>query len=164
MAMSEIPASDLPSERDVDTKALLIMRTGGTWLAVDAELAERVAEKGDVTALPRAPAHIPGLTLIKARAVPVLDLAVFLELAAAEGDNIETPRLVVVRSRGLRAAVPCARVDIARNVPAADIQPADESPLEALPKYAIGTVPWKDELAIVLDLPAVLEAARVRRG
>lgn len=143
----------------------MVVCVGGAWLAVDAALVERVGDPMPVTALPRSPAHIEGLMLIGARALPVLDLCVFLGLQQIEADDEDRPERVVVLTCGeLRAAVRCSQVNVVRDIPLDRFGPIVVTRGVDLKRYAEHEVEIDGAIALVLDLRSALEAARVRRA
>jgi chemotaxis signal transduction protein len=133
----------------------------GTRVAVDARLVEEVVDVGPLTPLPRSPRHVDGLAQVRGRPVPVLDLARFFALRGEIDAIDETPRLVVVRASAMEVAL------VARSVLVDDVAPdairrSGIAYGERLRPHVRAETPTRRGYAVLLDLPGVLAAARVR--
>jgi purine-binding chemotaxis protein CheW len=144
----------------MDTETLLCAEVAGTAFAVDARHVERVAEIGPLTPLPRAPAHLPGLLLCGSRAVPLLDLALFLGLGQEAGAD-EGERLVVLQLGELEAAVRCRRVRLLREIEPASLTEPQATQGDRLLHFARAELHDGERIVTVLDVGRLLEEARV---
>ena len=157
---------DIPSA-PVNAVALVSLLVHGAWIAIDAKYVSRVAEAARMTPLPRAPSHIPGLVLIGARAVPVMDLGDFLGLNRRRreepADNDAPPRLVVCAAGAFKVAIPCAAVRVEHEIAVSLLTPPQVSRGDVLGRYAVNELDTGTDVVTVVDLPTVLEAARVKR-
>lgn len=152
-----------PSET-VARRAVVVFRTAAGDLALDAALVEEVTVLGEATPLPFLPGHVPGLVFLRGRAVPLLDLAAFLDLAGpeegSEGEEL-AERLVVVAADGMTVGLVSRRVRGVFELPAADFAAPDALGAEVR-KYCQAQVSYDGRLVAVLDLPVLLRAARPR--
>jgi chemotaxis signal transduction protein len=90
-----------------EPSALLLMRLGQRWFAMDARSIEEVALRGQVTRVPMAPNHILGVTSLRGRLVTVVSLE---QMLGGSGmlpveHSATLPRLVVVREGDYEMAV-----------------------------------------------------------
>ena len=137
---------------------------GAASFAVDVRDTLQVAEPGPVTPLPRAPAHILGLTLVGSRAVAVLDLARFLELPESDEPPLDAaPRIVLCKSGALEAAIPCQRVEILAELPDKEVMPPRLAEGDRFRRFCRAEIQRDDRVVSVIDIVALLEAARVQR-
>ncbi len=107
-------------------------------------------------ALPRVPAHVLGLVTYDQRALAILDLGLFLGLSEGTGYT----RTLVVTAGDYRVGVP---VDLALGVvevATADRRPPSGALTGPLAQYLTSEVTLDGDLAGLLDLERLLEAAR----
>lgn len=136
------------------------LRVGGMWVAVPALAAVEIVSPRDPLPLPLAPAHVPGLVSLRGRAVPLLDLARFLQLDGAEQSG-GFPRLVLVEQADMRVAVWADQV--LGVIAAGELVVRDTSvACGLLQQFAIGELDAPFGIVTMLDVDALLEAARVR--
>ncbi len=146
-----------------DEEALLAFRSGGAALAVRVGLVDEIAEIRVVSPIPRAPAHVPGVMMLRGRAVPVLDLQRFLDLPVApEPAEASVRRVLAITTAGYRVALLHDAVIGIHHVPAARLGLPAVTVGETLRKYASAEYQGPAGVVTVLDLPALLDAARVR--
>jgi purine-binding chemotaxis protein CheW len=126
--------------------------------AVEARHARRVVVLEECTAVPGAPPHLVGVVNLGGSIVPVVDLRPVLALRPARvGPG--TP-LLVVAGPGCEAAVAIDRaLGVASVTEAAATRPAPSAVSAGL---AHGFVTWDGGDALVLDVPRLLDALRIR--
>lgn len=129
-------------------------------LAIFAEDVEEVTEPSEITPIPCAPVHVPGVVPVRGEALPLFDLACFLGLSGEGAD--ERPRMLIVRSPLYRVGVLCDQVLGVTSVAAAAIQEARVSGPPSLRRYALGEVELRGGVTPVLDLEALLAAGRAQ--
>lgn len=152
-----------PSD-SVARRAVVVFRTAAGDVALDAALVEEVTVLAEVTPLPFLPGHVPGLVFLRGRAVPLLDLAAFLDVAEPEGEGEEeelAERLVVAAADGMTVGLVSRRVRGVFELPADDFLPPDALGAEVR-KHCQAQVSHDGRLVAVLDLPVLLRAARPR--
>lgn len=121
---------------------------------------EEVTEPSDVTPVPCAPPHVPGIVAVRGEALPMFDVALFLGLPGA--DAAETRRMLIVRSRRYRVGIVCDQVLGVASVPKDRIQEAIVSGPPSLRQYLVGEIEIGGKLAPLLSLEALLLAGRAR--
>jgi hypothetical protein len=131
-------------------------------LAVEAHAVTEVVEAGAWSVLPRAPEHVLGLAQVRGRPVPVVDLARFFGLQTGTRTDVDlAPRLVVVVAGSMEVALlghSLVVQDVAGHGVAGDALGYGAR----LRPHVLGQLRTSRGLAVLIDLPAVLEAARVR--
>jgi len=155
-------AAPPPAEHE-PTVGLLLLTAGGATLALHARLVHSVQAMAEPTALPGAPAHLLGLVRAGEHALPLLDLAAFLELDREEPVTPFEARghIVVVEAAGMRVGLCCRRVTAVRRVDRCLLRTPEtvrgaklsgllEAELEQ-PEGAVG----------LIDCAALLQAARL---
>lgn len=158
-----------PLEAELPTRTLVIFRVAATWLALAAEYVVEICDQTPPMPLPHAPMHIPGLMNLRGHALPLLDLQLFLRLSdqtpplpTRRGEQVR-PRVLLVTWGGMRVGLMCDHVRSLQQVPGVSVRPTSVLVEGELMHYAQAELCTPDMLAPILDLPTVLEAARVRR-
>lgn len=144
--------------------ALLPFRTGPVWLAIPALLAKEILDTRPPLPLPGAPAHVLGLVNVRGQALPMLDLAAFLDLprdAAGGSASAALPRLIIVETGGMSVAVPCQEVLGVVAAGEVEVRPPDLG-AGTLKTYAQGTFEQVVGIVTVIALADILQAARLR--
>lgn len=143
-------------------RSILQFRCRGSVLGVDAHAVEAIVERSELTPIPCAPAHVPGLIAVRGDAVPVLDLGTFFGLEGESADADRDPRVVVVRSSRYRVGLLCDAVRGIRSLLRTEIEPAHACQPVSLRRHAFGETFLDGAVTPLLDLEALLEAARAR--
>jgi purine-binding chemotaxis protein CheW len=159
-----------PSDVTAADPVFLLFQVGSSWFALDPRLAQELAAPQRPTPIPRVPDYIPGMIKLRGRAVPLLDVQKFLGLSAAAGDeDTLLRRIVVVSANGMTVGLHSDRVKSLVPVPARALLPADSLPPGRVRDFAAaqvadpeGSVTGIPGVIVVLDVPALLDAARVR--
>lgn len=144
---------------------LLALRAGSVHLALTAQMVEEVCEESEFVALPRMPAHVCGLMSVRGEPVPVVDLARFLEVgqdACDPREEARTRRVVVIHDETYRVGFLCQRVFGLLRLPAERMLRPELIQGGRLRRFTQAEVDGPRGLAAVLDVPAVLDAARLR--
>ena len=156
-------------ELELPSRTLVIFRVAATWLALAAEYVEEICDQTAPMPLPHAPPHIPGLMNLRGHALPLLNLQVFLRLPEQpapqpprRGEQTR-PRVLLVTWGGMRVGLMCDHVRALQQVPGVAVRPTGALAEGELVSYAHAELCTPELLAPILDLPTVLEAARVRR-
>ena len=113
-----------------------------------------VIRVGDITRVPQAPPHVRGVTNLRGRILPVVELRSRLGLAPA----VPTPRsrivVVEVRDRVLGLLVDAVLQVV--KVPAETVAPTPEEVRSSDAEYLGGVARWNDRLVILLELEQAL--------
>jgi purine-binding chemotaxis protein CheW len=142
-------------------RALFVFTVAGVGLAVPALEVDAVAPLEELTPIPGAPAHIPGLVTAGERVLPLVDLAAFLGLGGpAERDPLFR-RVLFVRVGDLEAGLVCERARGLISVPLAELAgPRALAGARLAPFLEAELVSGGGRVGVI-DLKALLEAASV---
>jgi purine-binding chemotaxis protein CheW len=121
-----------------------------------------VARVPSMTAVPRVPAWLRGVTNLRGDIVSVADLRVFLGL---EPTSLHTGRLLVVRlpSEDFAIGLLVDRVDLIASVPADAVRPPASAIEGALAPFFTGVCQVGDRLITVIDLDRFLRSPEIRQ-
>jgi purine-binding chemotaxis protein CheW len=139
----------------------LLFRVGGLTFAIPAALVDRIVDFQTPRPLPLTPAHIPGVIAQGEQVLAVLDLGRFLGLKAAVAEaGVESARrILAIAAGGMRVGILCDKVLSLRELSGAGAARVLQG--EQLQKFVKGEHELEQGRVAVLDLPALLEAARV---
>jgi chemotaxis signal transduction protein len=140
-------------------RAAIIFRVAAVNLALPATSVESIIDYETPRPLPLAPAHVPGVISQGEHLLPILDVARFLALA---GRDEVRRRILVVNAAGMRVGIGCERVLALRELPLPVGRAARVLQGEQLQRFLEHELDTKEGLVGVLDLAALLEAARVK--
>lgn len=143
-----------------DSRSILRFRVAAIEVALFAANVEEVTEPAEITPIPCAPPHVPGIVALRGEALPLFDLGLFLGLSAARAS--EEPRLLVVRSTAYRVGILCEQVRGVVAVPASRLREARVARPPSLRRYAVGEIEVAEGVTPVLDLDALLSAGRAQ--
>jgi len=141
-------------------------RLGAHWLAFSVGHVEEVCSPSPPTPIPLAPRHIIGLTTIRGRVIPLLDLRLFLDLpeagGARAGEDPDRPmeRVIIVAADGMQVGIPCDQT--AGLVQVGEARRLDAVQGEKLKRYARAEIMLDQDLLVLVDVPTLLEGAKVR--
>jgi purine-binding chemotaxis protein CheW len=164
LAVSSEPSSTtVPPQDSPDIATVLSFLVGArTRVALRSTWVREVLAPHALTPMPGAPSHVCGIAQIGGRPVPVVDLGPFFSLATpTSADDNDMPRLLLVHGGTMEVALvgrsvlvedlPIERDDEERSMFGARLRP-----------HVRGRVQTRRGVAVMLDLPGVLEAARVQ--
>ncbi len=114
-----------------------------------------VIRVGEITRVPQAPAHVRGVSNLRGRILPVVELRSRLGLAPA----VLTPRsrIVVVELRDRVLGLLVDAVLQVTKVPRESVAPPPEEVLSAESDYLTGVARWDGRLIILLELDRALQ-------
>lgn len=168
-AAEEVWQASLAEERDsavAEGEPFLVMRVGSVWLGLDVSKVEEVSAAIDATPIPLVPAHIPGVIALHGQVVPLLDLQQFLELddlAATQEARESFARVVAVSAGDYRVGLLAHQVRGIVRVSLDALREPHAILGERLRAFTSHELHLRDSVLAVLDLPALLDAARVAR-
>lgn len=141
-------------------------RVAGHWLAVDASHVEEISDQLTLLPIPRAPAHVPGLMNVRGHAVPLLDVRAFLDIKPAGRESSSTDervRVILTHAGEMRVGLVCDQVRSLEHVDEGLLR--SPAGLEGLKVggFARAQAELATGMVTLLDLPKLLEAARVQR-
>ncbi|HVB95603.1 MAG TPA: chemotaxis protein CheW [Nitrososphaerales archaeon] len=114
-----------------------------------------------ITRLPKAPAHVRGVTNLRGKIITVVDLRVKLGLPA--GADTKTSRMLVAESGGKTSGLLVDDVEQVMRISAKDVDPSIPEALEAV-QYVKGVAKSQGRLIVLLDLNKLLEGSDVTTG
>lgn len=141
---------------------LVLFLVSGTTYGVQDALVTEVGRVPKITAVPRMPAWLRGVTSLRGDIVSVVDVRTFLGL---EATSLHTGRLLVVRlpDEEFSVALLVDEVQQIASVPVDAVRPP-ASPLEgALAPFLTGVTETGGRLVVVLDLERLLRSAEIRQ-
>jgi chemotaxis signal transduction protein len=153
------PEAPAPPANPGETVALMLVRVGGRWFAIDARMIEEVAVKGAVTRVPTAARHVLGVAGLRGGVVPVISLQQMIGIAGAATTELATtlPRLVVVRAGDCELALVVDEIrGIIADHPGADAAQASGA---ERPSFLRREFEWQGKLVGVLDVAQLAAAA-----
>ncbi|HET7421916.1 MAG TPA: chemotaxis protein CheW [Gemmatimonadales bacterium] len=121
---------------------------------VPVQRVREVIRVGEITRVPQAPEHVRGVTNLRGRILPVVELRSRLGLTPA----VLTPRsrIVVTEAHGRILGLLVDAVLQVTRIPADTVQPAPEDIRTPEADWLAGVARRPDRLLILLDLDAVL--------
>jgi purine-binding chemotaxis protein CheW len=146
---ADSPAERARGEAEVREIEMLSFRLSGEAYAVFVEDVREVLKVRDLTQVPNAAGYILGVTSLRGRMLPVMDLCTRLALKPAERD--EKARIVVVSPDEEDVGLLVDRVTGVIKVLPESIKPAPDN-VEQGEEFLRGIVRHNDTLYIVLDL------------
>src|SRR5262249_34539178 len=152
----EVVTTTLAGQKGIRRVCLITL--DGEVFAVDVECAREMVALEELATVPRAPAYVVGVANVRGQVVPILDVRPLLGLRPSE--IRPGTRALVVEAGRLRVglvtdgALGLEAVD--ELFPTGDARPHQQS------AFAIGLLRRDDGSAVLLDIPGMLEALRVR--
>lgn len=133
---------------------LVTFRLERESFAVPIDRVREVVRVTEITRVPEAPPHIRGVTNLRGRVLPVVELRTRLGLTAA----VTTPssRILVVESQGRLLGLLVDAVSRVVKVPSSSVVPPPEEVLSDRTDYIPGVARMGDLLLILLDLDRAL--------
>jgi purine-binding chemotaxis protein CheW len=126
----------------------------GEVFALPVEPVREILRVSSITRVPHAPAPIRGVSNVRGRVIPVIDLRLRIGLSAADLDRAS--RVVVVRSRGRLLGL---LVDAVHQVVHLDLnqaQPPPEDVMTVQSDYISGVYHLEEQLVLLLDVERAL--------
>ena len=135
---------------------LITFRLDGEEFGLPVEMVREVTRVGDITRVPQAPAHIRGVTNLRGRILPVVEIRTRLGLTPLVPRS--TARIVVAEVRGRVLGLLVDSVAQVQKVPAERVVAAPDEVRSGHTDYITGVVQLFDRLIILLDLARALDA------
>jgi purine-binding chemotaxis protein CheW len=134
----------------------VVFDLGGEHYGVDIAAVEGIIKLQAITSVPHAPAFIEGVTNLRGKVLPVIDLRRRFKLPA-EAPSKET-RIAVVEMRGTTIGMIVDGVSQVLRVPEEAIEPPSPIVMTIDSAFIRGIAKVGDRLIIVLDLSQILQA------
>jgi purine-binding chemotaxis protein CheW len=152
-------ASNIQAPKPVTTLHLITFRLDGEEFGLPVETVREVIRVGEITRVPQSPPHIRGVTNLRGRILPVVEIRTRLGLAPLVPRS--TARIIVAEVRGRVLGLLVDSVAQVQKVPAERVVATPDEVKSGHSDYLIGVVQLYERLLILLDLPRALEAAGV---
>jgi purine-binding chemotaxis protein CheW len=133
---------------------LITFRLDGEEFGLPVETVREVIRVGDLTRVPQSPPHIRGVTNLRGRILPVVEIRTRLGLAPLVPRS--TARIIVAEVRGRILGLLVDSVAQVQKVPADRVVAAPDEIKSAHTDYITGVVQLYDRLLILLDLARAL--------
>lgn len=138
----------------VRLESWVTFQLAGEIFALPVDPIHEVVRPSSITRVPHAPHPIRGVTNLRGRVVPVIDLRLRLELP--EGDLTRGSRIVVVGSRGRRLGLLVDAVHQVVHLDLDKVQPPPDDVMTVQSDYISGVYHMDEELVLLLDVDRVL--------
>ena len=136
---------------------LVLFKLGKESFGVEIATVESIIKMQPITRLPNSPKFIEGVTNLRGRIIPVIDLRKRLGVAATE-TNSET-RIVVVNLDGATVGMVVDSVEEVMHINEEVIEPAPAITISVAAQFIRGIAKTGNELVILLDLFKVLSTS-----
>ncbi len=133
---------------------IVIFELGGEQFGVGISTVESIVQMLPITHVPQAPPFVRGVTNLRGKVLPVLDLNQRFNVKA----QVETKeqRIVVVHSGGIEAGIIVDRVSEVETIDPAQVEAAPALTRTAASGFVQGIVKLGERIIILLDLGKVL--------
>jgi purine-binding chemotaxis protein CheW len=133
---------------------LVVFELAGEHYGIDIAVVEGIIKMQEITAVPRAPAFVEGITNLRGSVLPVIDLRRRFGLPADEPTR--DTRIVVVEIDGITVGMVVDAVTEVLRVPAEAIEPPSPIVTTVDSAFITGIAKISEQLVILLDLGKVL--------
>ena len=158
-AQAPVPGTDIATNGHEEQLVIFILAR--EHYGVDIGAVESIIKMQPITAVPRAPSFVEGLTNLRGTVLPVIDLRRRFGLPVEE-ETKET-RIVVVEINGMTVGMVVDGVSEVLHVPGEDIEPPSPIVSTVDSSFITGIAKVDERLIILLDLGQVL-STRERAG
>ncbi len=144
-----------PEQQRETVSQLVVFKLGPELYGADIAVVREVSPLQRVTRVPRTPSYIEGVTNLRGRVIPVVDLRRRLGLPASP--PTKSTRIAVAELDGEQVGMIVDAVQEVLRVPAGAIQPPDPMMSKVDAEYVQGIVKVEGRLIVLLDLARVLQ-------
>ena len=134
---------------------LVVFKLGHELYGADIAAVREVGPLQRVTRVPRTPSYVEGVTNLRGRVIPVIDLRRRLGLPAATATKAS--RIAVAELEGGQVGMIVDSVQEVLRVPASSIEPPSAMMSKVEAEYMQGIAKVDGKLIVILDLTRVLE-------
>jgi len=143
-----------------EEEQLVVFRLGDDFFAMMIASVNEIIRLQKITPVPKAPAFVEGVTNLRGRVIPVIDLRKRFGIAPLEDGH--NARIIVADHAGKLIGMMVDRVDEVLTVPADAIEPPDEMVVSFDSEFLAGIVRLEDRLIILLDHEQVLSPSEAK--
>jgi len=152
---AQAAAASVPAP--VGTLHLITFRLDAEEFGLPVETVREVIRVGDITRVPQAPPHIRGVTNLRGRILPVVEIRTRVGLAPLVPRS--TARIIVTDVRGRVLGLLVDSVAQVQKLPADRLVAPPDEVKSAHTTYLTGVVHMDERLIILLDLALALDAS-----
>lgn len=135
---------------------LVVFRLGEDFFAMAISNVSEIIRLQKITPVPKAPPFVEGVTNLRGRVIPVIDLR--KRFGVDPKPDSHMARIIVVEQGERLLGMMVDAVDEVLTVPAGSIEPVDEMVVTVDSQFLSGIVRLEDRLIILLDQEQVLSA------
>src|SRR5579883_1418958 len=140
---------------------LVVFRLGEDYFAMLISSVNEIIRLQKITPVPKAPPFVEGVTNLRGRVIPVIDLRKRFGVEPKPDGHMA--RIIVVEQGERLLGMMVDAVDEVLTVPSNTIEPVDEMVVSVDSQFLSGIVRLEDRLIIMLDQDQVLSAGEVRQ-
>ena len=138
---------------------LVVFRLGQDYFAMHIANVNEIIRPQQITPVPKAPQFVEGVTNLRGRVIPVIDLRKRFGIAPQIEGHMD--RIIVVEHEERLMGMMVDSVDEVLTVPFDAIEPADELVVSVDSQFLAGIVRLEDRLIILMDQEQVLSSGEV---
>ncbi|MEM7583883.1 MAG: chemotaxis protein CheW [Acidobacteriota bacterium] len=143
-----------PQQAPVRLETWVAFQLAGETFALPVEPVREVVRVASITRVPHAPSPIRGVTNMRGRVIPVIDLRLRIELPSSDLDRAS--RVIVVSSRGRLLGLLVDAVDQVIHIDLGRVQAPPDDVMTAQSDYISGVYHLEDQLILLLDIDRAL--------
>jgi len=151
---------DDPTPATEETQ-LVVFRLGEDYFAMLIANVNEIIRLQKMTPVPKAPSFVEGVTNLRGRVIPVMDLRKRFGIEPDPAGQFS--RIIVVEQEDRLLGMMVDAVDEVLTVPSSAIEPVDEMVVSVDAQFLAGIVRLEERLIILLDKEAVLSPGEVRQ-
>jgi purine-binding chemotaxis protein CheW len=140
---------------------LVVFRLGEDYFAMHITNVNEIIRQQKITSVPKAPEFVEGVTNLRGRVIPVIDLRKRFGITPRVDANMD--RIIVVEHEGRLMGMMVDSVDEVLTVPFDSIEPADELVVSVDSEFLAGIVRLEERLIILMDQEQVLTSGEVKQ-
>lgn len=158
--LTEIAAQqkDLVVKRRVGGKFLTFFLAGEEY-GIEILKVQEIIGMMDITRVPRTPKFIRGVTNLRGKVIPIVDLR--LKFAMDSAEPTKETCIIVVQARGLEMGIMVDRVSEVLDIAAEDIEDAPSFGAEVHTDYILGIGKSDGRVKLLLDIDKALSTHEV---
>lgn len=151
---------DDPSPASAEIQ-LVVFRLGEDDFAMHIANVNEIIRQQKITPVPKAPPFVEGVTSLRGRVIPVIDLRKRFGLESRVESNLD--RIIVVEHQDKLMGMMVDSVDAVLTVPFDAIEPADQLVVSVDSEFLAGIVRLEDRLIILVDQEQVLSSGEIKQ-
>ncbi|MGB6335903.1 MAG: chemotaxis protein CheW [Thermoanaerobaculia bacterium] len=154
-------SGDEEQEKPEEPEIWLVFRLGESSFGLPVADIREVMRVGAITRVPQAPFAVTGVTDLRGRVIPIVDLGARFDLDPVEVD--EQSRIVVLDAEGRLIGLLVDAVDrVARILPSQKEDPDPDA--DGQPTAVVALYSWEDEQLRLLDVEELLSIDETHEG